>query len=537
MTAWNFADVWETVAATLPDAPATSHGGVRRPWTEFEARAEAQAAWLESLGLEHQARVAQYLYSGPAYLESLFACFKSSLVPVNTNYRYGPDELAYLWGDAACGAVVFHGSFTETIEQLRGEGRVPSVRGWLWVDDGRGPCPDWADSFDAVAASGMRMHGTPARSGDDLWLLYTGGTTGYPKGVMWRQDDIFCVVNRTAAVRYPEDGNLATVAQMLTRPGPVLIPAAPLMHGTGTIASFGALSSGGCVATLTCRSFDPVEMLDLIEVDRVKSTAIVGDAFAKPLLCALDEHPGRWDISSLRIISSSGVMWSAEVKQGLLKHNPNLILVDTLGSSEAIGMASSIVSGDGHSSGTATFRLSDDTQVFNEDDRPVVPGSGESGVLALRGRGPLGYFNDDTKSAQTFRVIDGHRWAMPGDHATVETDGTITLLGRGSQCINTGGEKVYPEEVEEALKGHPTVADAAVVGVPDERFGQAVTGLVSLAPGSDFDEADLIAAVKKSLAAYKAPKRVFAIDDVMRAPNGKLDYRALQALAEAKARA
>jgi acyl-CoA synthetase (AMP-forming)/AMP-acid ligase II len=230
-------------------------------------------------------------------------------------------------------------------------------------------------------------------------------------------------------------------------------------------------------------------------------------------------------------------MWSTAVKRGLLRHNPNLLLVDTLGSSEAIGMAKSVVSSDDDTTETATFRLGPDTQVFTDDDRRVAPGSGEVGVLALRGRGPIGYFNDEEKSAKTFRVIDGERWAMPGDHATVEGDGTITLLGRGSQCINTGGEKVYPEEIEEVLKAQPAVADAAVVGVPDERFGQAVTALVALAPGHELDEAELIAAVKRSLAGYKAPKHVFALDDIGRAPNGKLDYAVLKATAEARARA
>jgi acyl-CoA synthetase (AMP-forming)/AMP-acid ligase II len=534
VTDWNFADVWETVAATLPTAPATSHARLRRSWVEFEARSEAQAAWLASLGLDRQARVAQYLYSGPEYLESLFACFKASYVPVNTNYRYGPDELSYLWADAGCSAVVFHGSFTGTIDQLREKEQVTTVRGWLWVDDGTYPCPRWASDFETIASSGSRIASRPARSGDDLWLLYTGGTTGNPKGVMWRQDDIFCTVNRTAALRYPEDADLAGVAALLEHPGPVVLPAAPLMHGTGTIAAFGALSSAGCVVTLTGRSFDPVEMLDLIEAERVKAAAIVGDAFAKPLLRELDRHPRRWDISSLRVISSSGVMWSSEVRRGLLAHNPNLILVDTLGSSEAIGMATSIMSaGAEETASTATFRLGPDTQVFTDDGRIVRPGTGEVGVLGLRGRGPLGYFNDEAKSAKTFRMVDGVRWSVPGDHATVERDGTITLLGRGSQCINTGGEKVYPEEVEEVLKAQPTVADAAVVGVDDDRFGQAVTALVALVPGAPFDESTLIASVKSSLAAYKAPKRVLAVDDVGRAPNGKLDYNALRALAAA----
>ena len=534
-TDWNFADVWETVATIIPDAPATSHGGLQRSWADFEARADAQAAWLLELGVEHQARVAQYLYSGPEYLESLFACFKAGLAPVNTNYRYRAEELAYLWEDAGCSAVVFHGSFVTTIEEVRSSGRARTVRGWLWVDDGTGPCPDWASDYEQAAESGNRPATRPRRSGDDLWLLYTGGTTGYPKGVMWRQDDIFSVINRTAPVRYPEDGGLDGVREVLVRPGPVVIPAAPLMHGTGTITAFGALSSGGCVATLTGRSFDPVEALDLIEGARAKSITIVGDAFAKPMLRELDAHPDRWDISSLRVISSSGAMWSTAVKQGLLRHQEDLILVDTLGSSEAIGMASLVARSDESDAATATFRLGPDTQVLTDDGRAVVPGSGESGVLALRGRGPIGYLNDPEKSAQTFRIIDGERWAMPGDHATVEADGTITLLGRGSQCINTGGEKVYPEEVEEALKLHPAVVDAAVVGVPDDRFGQAVTALVSLRPGSDCDEAALIASVKGSLAAYKAPKRVFAVDDVGRAPNGKLDYKGAKARAESLA--
>lgn len=531
MTDWNFADVWERVAAALPHAPATSHDGERRSWSTFEARAEAQAAWLLSLGVERQARVAQYLYSGPPYLESLFACFKASHVPVNTNYRYEVDELVHLWLDAGCSAVVFHGAFTERIEEVRAKARDLPVRGWLWVDDGVGPKPDWADDYEQVAASGTRTTGSVPRSGDDLWLLYTGGTTGRPKGVMWRQDDMFCVVNRTAAVRYPEDADPSIVGAMLDRPGPVMIPAAPLMHGTGAIAAFGALGAGGCVATLASHRFRADELLDLVESDRAKSITIVGDAFAKPMLAALDADPGRWDISSLRIVVSSGVMWSPATKEGLLAHNPNLMLVDTLGSSEAIGMASSISTGDGPAA--TRFVSGPDTRVFDDDGHAVSPGDDRTGLLALRGRGPIGYFGDPDTSARTFPTIDGERWSVPGDHARIEADGTITLLGRGSHCINTGGEKVYPEEVEEVLKEHPAVADAAVVGLPDDRFGQAVTALVSPTPGVVCDTDELIAHVKGVLAAYKAPKRVIVVDDLGRAPNGKLDYRNLLALAGA----
>jgi acyl-CoA synthetase (AMP-forming)/AMP-acid ligase II len=265
--------------------------------------------------------------------------------------------------------------------------------------------------------------------------------------------------------------------------------------------------------------------------------SIVGDAFAKPILRALDAEPNRWDISSLRVIVSSGVIWAAETKAGLLRHNARLIMVDSLGSSEAIGMASNTTTAESSAANkesTAKFALGPNTKVLTEDGREVLPGSGERGRVALRGRTPIGYYKDEAKTASTFVLHDGVRWSIPGDWAEVEADGTLKLYGRGSQCINTGGEKVYPEEVEEALKLHPSVADAAVVGVPDERFGEAITALVEPHAGDTVDEAALIAHVKERLAHYKAPKRVFAIDTVGRAANGKLDYKRLTADAKAR---
>jgi acyl-CoA synthetase (AMP-forming)/AMP-acid ligase II len=252
----------------------------------------------------------------------------------------------------------------------------------------------------------------------------------------------------------------------------------------------------------------------------------VGDAFAKPILRALDAEPTRWSLASLRVIISSGVMFAAETKTGLLRHNERLIMVDALGSSEAIGMAQNTTTADG-SAKTATFRLGPHTKVLTEDGREVLPGSGELGRVALRGHTPIGYYKDPEKSAKTFVVFDGVRWSIPGDWASVDADGTVQLLGRGSQCINTGGEKVYPEEVEEVLKLHPDVADAAVVGLPDDRFGQAITALVEPLPNRTILEAELIAHVKTHLAAYKAPKRVVEVDTVGRAGNGKLDYKSL----------
>jgi acyl-CoA synthetase (AMP-forming)/AMP-acid ligase II len=535
MTAWNFADVWETVADTLPDAPAQVHGDRRYTWGQFERRADALAAWLVAHGAREGQSVAQYLYSAPEYLESVFAAFKLGLPPVNTNYRYGPSELAYLWDNADAGTVVFHGEFTSEVSAVRRE--LAGVERWIWVDDDTGPCPPWATDLATILDGAERREGRTVppwgRSPDQLYVVYTGGTTGMPKGVMWRQDDLFAVLNESAAVHHPEDGGLDGVAASLTRPGPVHLSAAPLMHGTGAFSSFMALSSGGCVVTSPLRSFSAEDVLDTVDRERVKSIAIVGDAFAKPLLAALDAEPDRWDISSLRVMTSSGVMWSSPVKQGLLRHNARLLCVDTLGSSEAVGMALSVSSADPArgAATTASFRLGDNTRVITDDGREVQPGSGDIGMVAMRGRVPLGYHKDPVKSAATFREIDGHRWSIPGDYATVDADGTLRLLGRGSVCINTGGEKVFPEEVEEAVKAHPDVVDAVCVGVPDERFGEAVVAMVELRPGATPDEAAVIAVVKDRLASFKAPKRVHAVPTLGRAANGKADYAALKARA------
>ena len=522
-TGWNLADLWEVAADALPGAPAVVQGGRVTSWATFDQRADGVAAWLLSLGVQEQDKVAQYLYNGPEYLESLFAAYKAGLVPVNTNYRYGDEELRYLWDNADAVAVVFHGGFADRLEAIVPS--MPKVRGWLWVDDGSGSCPEWAVPYERVAADAPgRQVGPWGRSGDHLYLLYTGGTTGMPKGVMWRQDDLVMVIGAQLGGGLPEHPDLDLVRSMRVGPGPVLLPACPLMHGTGALTAMGALVQGGCVALLDGRAFDAVELLDTIEREGVNAIAIVGDAFAKPILRALDADPSRWDLSSLLGITSSGVMWSEETKAGLLRHHPSMLLLDAFSSSEALGMGVSISGGDG-AARTATFQLGPDAIVVTDDGRLVAPGSGETGMVGVGGRVPLGYYKDEEKSAKTFRVIDGRRYSIPGDYATVEADGTIHLLGRGSVCINTGGEKVFPEEVEEVLKRHPAVLDAVVVGVPDERWGEAITALVEPAPGQVIDDAELIGAVKSALAPYKAPKRILSVDSVERAPNGKVDYK------------
>ena len=548
MSEWNFADVWETVADVLPDAPALAHGERSLTWSELDHRAANVARWLLGARVDRQDKIALYLTNCSEYLEATFACFKLALVPVNTNYRYADDELVYLWENADTVAVVFHGTFVEQIERIRSQ--LPRIRSWLWVDDGTAPCPAWAVAYEAAASGSEapraartgpmapdRPYGSAligrvvapwGRSPDDICMLYTGGTTGMPKGVMWRQDDLFARLNGSGFRRYPEDGGLDAVRAELLRGGRgmTLLPACPLMHGTGGFTALECLSEGGRVVTLTSRQFDPVELLDTVAREQVNGLIIVGDVFAKPILAALDAHPGHWDLTSLVGIISSGVMWSEETKQGLLGHYPGMLLIDAFSSSEALGMGASVSSGSS-SARTARFTLGPEVRVLDPSGRDVVPGSGDSGVLALGGRIPLGYYKDEAKSAVTFRTIDGVRYSVPGDFAEVATDGSIRLLGRGSVVINTGGEKVFPEEVEEVIKTLDGVADAVVVGIPNERFGEEIVAVVELADGADPDAVTpetVISQVKGRLAGYKAPRRVHLVATIGRSPAGKVDY-------------
>jgi acyl-CoA synthetase (AMP-forming)/AMP-acid ligase II len=534
MSKWNFADVWETVAEELPDAPALVHGSHTLTWRELDQRADNVGRWLLGAGVTEQDKLALYLYNCSEYLEATYAAYKTGLVPINTNYRYADDELIYLWANADAVVVVFHGAFVDRIERIRA--RVPGVRSWLWVDDGTAACPTWAVPYEEAAettgATGPggheRVRAPWGRSPDDLHMLYTGGTTGMPKGVMWRQDDLFARLNGGGFRRYPLEGGVDDVRAELAQNGAgmTLLPACPLMHGTGAFTAMECLTEGGHVVTLTSRQFDPVELLDTVESQTVNGLIIVGDAFAKPILAALDADPGRWDLSSLIAIVSSGVMWSEESKQGLLRHHPGMLLVDAFSSSEALGMGASVSSA-ASSAKTAQFSLGPEVRVIDDEGRDIEPGSGQIGVLALGGRIPVGYYKDETKSAATFRVIDGNRYSVPGDYAEIRTDGSIHLLGRGSVCINTGGEKVYPEEVEEVVKTVPGVLDAVVVGIPNERFGEEIVAVVQLSPSTADGSvaADtVIEHVKDRLASYKAPRRVHFVETIGRSPSGKVDY-------------
>ncbi|HEY9219499.1 MAG TPA: AMP-binding protein, partial [Phenylobacterium sp.] len=387
MEVWNYANLWESVAAAAPERPAQIQGPRVVTYGQFDRRANAVARRLLDAGLGHQSKVAAYLYNCPEYLESYFAAFKAGLAPFNTNYRYGGEELVYLFDNGDAEAVVFHASFAETIDKVRA--RLPKVKLWLAVAEPGYPVPAWAEDYEAIAAAGADQVVAPwGRSGDDILMMYTGGTTGMPKGVMWRQEDLFKGMGGGANLLMGL-GPLETVAEAGERvkqvaasdePQPVTLAVAPLMHATAQYISLGALNSGTAVALLPSRKFDAVELFD--EVDRlgVSGLIIVGLAFAVPMLETLDANEGRWSLASLRRIVSSGTMWSAENKQGLLRHMPHVSLIDSLGSSEAPGLAASMSSSAAPAQ-TAKFAVGANAAVFTEDGRRVAPGSGERGLL------------------------------------------------------------------------------------------------------------------------------------------------------------
>jgi fatty-acyl-CoA synthase len=528
----HFASVWESIADVIGDETAVVHGDTRRSWSEYDERAARMAAAYVAAGLGSDSKIGLYMYNGNEYLEAQYGGFKMRGVPVNVNYRYLDEELWYLLDNSDAEALVFHSSLGDRVARV--VDRLPKLKLLVEVDDGGPGQVPGAQAYEAVLAGHDPMPRI-SRAEDDIYMLYTGGTTGMPKGVMYAMGGMtggfvtsgFPLLGLAA----PSDASeIAALVKGAAEAGNRLIsiPAAPLMHGTGVwLGAFIPHLAGGVVTTLQNRSLDADELLRLVETEAVTNLTIVGDAFAKPIIRALDAAvaAGRpYDTSSLKMVISSGVMWTAEVKEQLLDRVEQLVLLDAIGSTEgSMGMS---ITMKGLPPSTAKFSQMPTTKVFTDDDREVQPGSGEIGMVAAGGNVPFGYFKDPEKSARTFRVINGQRYSFPGDLAMVADDGSLILLGRGSQVINSGGEKIFPEEVEEAVKRVAGVHDCLVVGIDDEKFGQAVTAVVSLNEGAAATEGEIIAGVKGQLAGFKAPKRVVFVSQVPRAPNGKADYKA-----------
>lgn len=508
---WNLADLFEGVVDAVGDRTAVVADDIRLTFTELDQRANRLAHTLAGHGVGAGDHVALAMRNGNEYLEGMLAAFKLRAVPINVNTRYTDAELRYLLDDAAPRVLVHDADLTERINAAMADRAEPPV---LLV---RGA------PYEHALATALDDRPAVIRSGDDRYLLYTGGTTGLPKGVVWRHEDLlFAALGGGNPGGDPVSEPSEVVANARTGRTRCL-PASPFTHGTAHWTALSTLLHGGTVIVDTSPTFDAGRLWALADRERATILVIVGDAFGRPLGDALADEPDRWPLDDLLVILSGGAVLSPAVRDALLERLPWTVVVDGYGTSETGGQGQMPIWAGQRQASLPRFHVDEDTTVLDDAGRPAPPGSGLVGRLARRGRIPLGYHGDPAASAETFVVLHGQRWAIPGDLARVEADGSITLLGRGASSINSGGEKVFPEEVEMVLKGHAVVFDAVVVGVPDDRFGQRVAAVVAVRPGAALDLADLEQHCRRHLADFKVPRRVVVVDEVVRRPSGKVD--------------
>jgi len=519
---YNVADLFESVVDALPeDRVALVCGDERRTYRELEARANRIAHYLVGQGVSAGDHVALYLGNCAAYIETMLACMKLRAVSVNVNFRYVAEELRYLLDDSDSVALLHQRSYAPGVASVLPA--LPKLRSRISVEDGSGEDLAQAESIDyeAAIAKSSPERDFAERSPDDVFVIYTGGTTGMPKGVLWRQEDFFFSALMGANPMQPPPERPEQVAERAREKPPMsMLTAAPLIHGAAQLGTLIALLQGykACLVT----RFDPELVWDTVEREGAQTLSIVGDAMGRPLAQKLGEPGFSKNLSSLAVLSSAGAILSPAVRDELKQHLPNLILLDAFGASETGSQGSE--AGGVQADGGVRFRMNEQTVVLDEAGKRVEPGSDRVGRLALGGRIPLGYYKDPVKTAATFVEYEGRRYVLPGDLARPEADGTITVFGRGSQCINSGGEKIFPEEVEGALKSHPDVFDAVVVGIPDEKWGQRVAAVVQARPGRRVSLEDLATHARKSIAGYKVPRALELVDQIQRSPSGKPDY-------------
>ena len=524
--ALNIADLAEHAIDAVPDRVALICGDEQITYAGLEEKANRLAPYLISRGVKKDDKVGLYCRNRIEIVIAMLGIVKAGAILVNVNYRYVEAELRYLFDNSDMVAVVHERQYSERVANVLPD--VPNVKTVLVIDDGSAvPAQTYenyggVDFYEAVAeGSPERDFGT--RSADDIYLLYTGGTTGFPKGVMWRHEDIYRVLlggTDFATGEFVAD-EYDHAKQAAAGPPMIRYPIPPMIHGATQSATWMALFTGGTV--LLSPEFDADAVWRAIEEHKVNLLFFTGDAMARPLLDALEGSER--DLSSLFLLSSTAALFSPSLKERFLELLPNRVITDSIGSSETGFGGTSVVAKGQSGGGGPRVTIDKRTAVLDDDGNEVVPGSGVRGILAKRGNIPVGYFKDEKKTAETFRTINGVRYAIPGDYAQVESDGTVTLLGRGSVSINSGGEKIYPEEVEGALKGHPDVFDALVVGVPDPRFGQHVAAVVAPRKGTAPTLVELDAFVRKEIAGYKVPRSLWIVDEVKRSPAGKPDYK------------
>lgn len=530
----HLATIWEHISDLVPNELACISGDEKKTWSEYEKTSARIASFLNKRGVKKDTKVGLYLFNCSEYLTSQFAIMKVMGVPINVNYRYQSDELVYLFDNSDSEVVFFHESYSDQVKQVYK--KLPGVKTWIQIGGVKDTEIDGCFSYEEIISSNDPMERI-VRDEDNIYMIYTGGTTGMPKGVMYKHGEFSVAMYgglKSQGYEVPDmrlRENIKDLKEIIIKKSKSndltrCLIACPLMHGTGMfLGGFMTHCLGGSIITIPEIGLNPEKILSEISITGANNLVIVGDAFAKPLLRELDAGKVKaepYDISSLNIIISSGVIWSAEVKQGILEHH-DVKLFDSMGSSEG-GMASS-VSSRKKSVKTAKFKINPDVIVLGDDGAIVEPGSGIRGLVGTSGIIPQGYYKDPVKSAQTFKEVHGKRYSFPGDYALVEEDGSITLLGRGSNCINSAGEKIYPEEVEEALKLNINIDDVLVVGVDDEKFGQKVVAVASFNEGMGIEEHALREETKKHLSSYKVPKNIKFVDKVNRAPNGKADYK------------
>jgi acyl-CoA synthetase (AMP-forming)/AMP-acid ligase II len=512
---FNLADLFEQAVDTWGEREYLVADGRRRTYAEMDERANRLAHHLADQGIGPGDHVGIYGVNSVEWIESLWAIFKLRAVWININYRYVSDELAYLFANADLKALIHDAAFTDRVAGVASH--MPDLRHRLVI----------GGDFDAALAEGSPERDFGPRSGDDHYILYTGGTTGMPKGVVWRHADVVFALGGGIDIltgeraQKPED-----LAERGRKLGFALtfLPIAPLMHGATQWAVMGQSFVGNRVVLMG--QFDPHEVWRLVEAEKVNSLMMTGDAMARPLVEALDEEPSKArDLSSLISLSSTAAVFSPSLKDQFLDHFPAIVMTDAIGSSE--GGANGIVvveKGKTAMKGGPTVNPVPGTVVLDDRMQPVAAGSGVIGRVARSGDIPIGYYNDPAKTAETFVEVDGTRYVIPGDLAMVEADGSVTLLGRGSQSINSGGEKIFPEEVEAAVKSHPAVYDAVVVGVPDERWGQRVAAVVQAREGMTPDLGSVQRHCRTKIAGYKVPRELYLVGLMQRSPSGKADY-------------
>jgi 3-oxocholest-4-en-26-oate---CoA ligase len=526
--ALNIADLAEHAIDAVPDRVALISGGEELTYAQLEEKANRLAHYLKDQGVKKDDKVGLYCRNRIEIVIAMLGIVKAGAILVNVNFRYVEGELKYLFDNSDMVAVVHERRYADRVANVLPE--TPDVKTVLVVEDGSDD--DFARyggvEFEAALAQGSPERDFGPRSEDDIYLLYTGGTTGFPKGVMWRHEDIYRVLfgGTDFATGLPIADEYDLSKQAKENAPMIRLPIPPMIHGATQSATWMALFSGQTVVLTP--EFDADQVWRMIHEHKVNLLFFTGDAMARPLLDALIAHQDEgdtYDLSSLFLLASTAALFSTSLKEKFLELLPNRVITDSIGSSETgFGGTSIVAKGQSHTGGPRVT-IDKNTKVLDEDGNEVVPGSGVRGIIAKCGHIPVGYFKDEKKTAETFRTYNGVRYAIPGDYAEVEADGSVTMLGRGSVSINSGGEKIYPEEVEAALKGHPDVFDALVVGVPDERFGQHVAAVVHPRDGVRPTLADLDAFVRSEIAGYKVPRSLWLVDEVKRSPAGKPDYR------------